>query len=232
MRVLGRGMPGVDLEDRDFMGGEPRKRDPAREDGQDQGPGSPEDDQDQGPGSPDYPQGPGSPKYPTPAGPRSPRCPTSSRPGSPKYPTPTRPESPKFPVGREEAGSSTPDTTEGSAPCRRLMVGEPVYSVPGTSTTTSPATGVEVIRPRASVVEKLERARADMALLREDWESEGEKSSPDSGLGQPEPGARRRSPAASPALRPGWRGAASAAATSTSGLSSGTAGSVCGSTGG
>ena len=220
MRVLGRGMPGVDLEDRDFMGGEPRKRDPALEDGQDQGPGSPEDDQDQGPGSPDYPQGPGSPKYPTPAGPRSPRCPTSSRPGSPKYPTPTRPE------------SSTPDTTEGSAPCRRLMVGEPVYSVPGTSTTTSPATGVEVIRPRASVVEKLERARADMGRLREDWESEEEKSSPDSGLGQPEPGARKRSPAASPALRPGWRGAASAAATSTSGLSSGTAGSVCGSTGG
>ena len=214
MRVLGRGMPGVDLEDKDFMGGEPRKQDPALEDGQDQGPGSPEDDQDQGPGSPDYPQGPGSPKYPTPSGPSSPRCPTSSRPGSPKYPTPTRPE------------SSTPDTTEGSAPCRRLMVGEPVYSVPGTSTTTSPATGVEVIRPRASVVEKLERARADMALLREDWESEGEKSSPDSGLGQPEPGARRRSPASSPALRAG------ATATSTSGLSSGTAGSVCGSTGG
>ena len=118
-----------------------------------------------------------------------------------------------------------PATTGGSAPDRRVMVGEPVYSVPGTSVTVSPA-GVRVVR--TSTGEKREKARASVDGLRADWETEddGEKSSPDSGLGRPESGAPRRSPAGSPVLRAGATG------TSTSGLSSGAASSVCGSTGG
>ena len=222
VRVLARGTSVLDL-DRDFRGGEEPEK--ARD------------------SSPDYNQDrePGSPKYPTPSRPSSPEYPTNSRPGSPEYPTTSRPSSPEYPDTSRQSSPEYPTTTSPTGPMchamlgrsttssavRRMTVGEPVYSVPGTSVVVSHGAGVQGLRPRASV----EEAKPGMTKLRAEWEAEEEeeedKSSPDSGLGRP--GAGRgltRSPAGSPSLRPGPR-----RGTSTSGVSSGTASSLCGSAG-
>ena len=101
VKVLGRGIQGVDLESRDFLGG---RRD------------SPEYNQAEGPGSPEYNQaeGPGSPEYPAP-----------TSPGSPKYPvSPRKPASPRYPTSEEEAGAkagtATPAATRESTPSRMV----------------------------------------------------------------------------------------------------------------
>ena len=118
MRVLGRGTPGVDLEDRDFMGGRrPVRRDPSPEYSHAERPGSPEYSQAEGPGSPEYPAPP--------------------TPSSPKYPvSPRKPASPRYPTSAGEAGTkaetATPAAAGGSTPSRMV----------------SSAAGVKVIRPK------------------------------------------------------------------------------------
>ena len=105
MRVLGRGTPGVDLEDRDFMGGRrPVRRDP-----------SPEYSHAEGPGSPEYSQaeGPGSPEYPAPTTPGSPEYPATTTPGGPKYTTSTEEAGTK-------AGTAAPAATRESTPSRMV----------------------------------------------------------------------------------------------------------------
>ena len=93
--MLGRGIPGVGLENKDFRGGErPVRRD-----------SSPEYNQAEGPGSPEYP--------------------TPSVPSSPKYPvSPKRPTSPKYPTSAGEAGmkagTATPAATGESTPSRMV----------------------------------------------------------------------------------------------------------------
>ena len=105
VRVLGRGTPGVDLEDRDFMGGRrPVRRDPSPEYSHAERPGSPEYSQAEGPGSPEYP------------------APTT--PGSPEYPATTTPGGPKYTTSTEEAGmkagTAAPAATRESTPSRMV----------------------------------------------------------------------------------------------------------------
>ena len=168
--------------------------------------------------SPDYgrDKGAGSPVY-SPGGPPSPKYPTMA--GSPVYSAPSTVSSAPSTVS-----SSAVAQSQGSPPTR--MASQAMRAAAATTaeqSTGSPAPATDTLEQGA--------AKTGMEELRAAWEAEEaeeDKSSPDSGLGQPGAGrgAARRSSAGSPPLRMSTR-----RGTSTSGFSSGTASLVCGSTG-